>query len=285
MKEQIDVIDEPMIFPKKPIEDIEEEAKKLRPDVIGTEVLTWVIGNVENFIDNQSKIFNLDLVMDNVQGMSETKKLQDLYRAIPDDDEHDTPLIPGDEKLPSFIKEKEELGKRLEKAEKCRRMLDEVTSSAFDHIKESKDMLKQLFDRMIFYYEKIIPNPKNKKRALIIDEELKRLIKQKDECVSVESKKEVQDKIVAKIKEGESLIKFEEFVGAAAITNFEYEAFSVGVKMVEGHNPNMDDNGNEIETETPDEDRKVMKQYTIPEGFTVWIEISFKPKMRQTTLF
>jgi hypothetical protein len=103
---------------------------------------------VQNFIDNQTKIFKLDLVLNNVEGMEETRKLQDLYRAIPDDEE-------TDEKI-------------LEKAQKCRIILNEVTTKAFGYIKESHSLLEQLFDRMIFYYEKIIPSPENNKRAMEI---------------------------------------------------------------------------------------------------------------------
>ena len=34
-----------------------------------------------------------------------------------------------------------------------------------------------------------------------------------------------------------------------------------------------------------EEEREVFKQYTIPEGFTVWIELAFKANSRPTSLF
>ena len=243
-------------FSKKPINDIIEQSKNVNPEKISVEVLTWVINNVESFIDNQNKIFKLDLVVDDVKNMEETKKLLDLYRAIPDDEEKDN--------------------KELDKSEKCRRLLDEITVNAFEHIKGSKELLKKLFERMSFYYEKIIPSPENKRRAMAIDEDLKKLFKQKEEATKEEQVK-IQEKIVEKIKEGESLVKFTELEGSANIINFDYEAFDVGVQIKEGQNPNRP-----IEDT---EEKNILKEYTIPEGFALWVEISYKQKQRPTAMF
>lgn len=252
MSEEKNFEDVDMVFPKRPIEDIIEDSKTINPEKISTEVLTWIIGNVENFIDNQNKIFKLDLVLDNIKEMEETKKLQDLYRAIDDD-------------------------KDLEKVEKTRRLLDGITLKAFNHIKGSKDLLNVLFERMVFYYGRVIPNPENKKRALAIDEELKALFRQKEK-VSDEEKDKIQEKIVEKIKEGESLVKFTELEGSASITNFDYEAFQIGVQITEGSNPNE-------EAEEKPKEKKVIKRYNVPEGFTCWVEISFKYRQRPTNMF
>lgn len=59
------------------------------------------------------------------------------------------------------------------------------------------------------------------------------------------------------VSNGRALVK--ELTGAVDIINFEYEAFSVGVK-VKG------------------------KGYEIPESFTIWVEISFKEN-RPTSIF
>lgn len=241
-------------FLKRPIEEIIEDSKTIVAEKIGLEVLTWVITNVENFIDNQNKMFKLDLVVDKSKGMEETKRLQDLYRAIPEDEENNE--------------------KELERAEKCRRSLDEITTKAFEHIKGSKELLKVLFERMVFYYETVVPNPENKKRALAIDEELKNLFRQKEENKTEEGKAKIQGEIVEKIKEGEKLVKFTELEGIASIANFDYEAFNVGVRISEGQNK-----------DGTNKERKTLKQYNIEEGFTVWVEISFKHKQRPTVMF
>ena len=73
-------------YEKLPIEDILEDAKKIDASLIADEVVVWLEANVENFIDNHSRIFNLDLILDAEDQMVETRKLQDLYRAIPDDE-------------------------------------------------------------------------------------------------------------------------------------------------------------------------------------------------------
>jgi len=243
-----------MVFAKRPLNDIIEDAKTINTEKISLEVLTWIITNVENFIDNQNKIFKLDLVLDNAKGTEETKRLQDLYRAIPDDDE------------------KDEI--KLEKYQECRRMLDGITKTAFEHMKGSKELLDKLYERMIFYYERVIPNPDNKRRALAIDEELKELFRLKERA-NEEDKKWIQDKITETIKEGEKLVKFTELEGSVSITNFDYEAFSVGMQIREGQNPN----------ETEHKEKKVLKSYNIPEGFTIWVEMNFKNKMRPTVMF
>jgi hypothetical protein len=243
------------VFDKRPIEDILEDAKKIDTKKIANEVLNWITSNVENFIDNQSKIFKLDLVMDVAVGTEETKKLQDLYRSIPEDNE-----------------------KELEKSEKCRRILDETTKKAFSYMKDSSASLKTLFDRMVFYYERVIPSPENKRRALAIDEELKELFNKKEQANNSEKTK-LQEEIVAKIKEGEQLVKFTQLEGNVSITNFDYECFSIGVQIREGHNPNED---GEVDKNA---ERKILKNYNIPEGFTVWVEINFKHKQRPTVMF
>jgi hypothetical protein len=62
-------------------------------------------------------------------------------------------------------------------------------------------------------------------------------------------------------------ILLQEVIGEVDITKFEYEAFPIGVKVL-----SSDKNKNE-------EDR-VVKEYAIPEGFTIWMEIAFKAKQQ-----
>jgi len=242
-------------FIKRPIEDILKDSQKIDSHKISREILFWLIANVENFIDNSVKMFKLDLIVDQTSGMEETKKLQDLYRAIPDDEEN------------KII---------LEKSQECRRILDEITALSCNHMKESNDLLQQLFQRMIFYYEKIIPNPENRKRAMQIDEELRNLITKKETLSSENEKQKIQKQIVEKIQEGEKLIQFEKLDGQINITKFDYDAFDVNVQIKEGHNPDADNQLNE---------QKILKQYTIPEGFILWLEICFKQQQRPTSIF
>lgn len=233
------------------IQSIISASESISSDKVGREVLVWVIANVENFIDNQTKIFKLDLIVDNVNEMQETKKLQDLYKSIPDKDECDESII--------------------EESEKCRRILDNITNDAFEYIKTCNFLLIELFNRMSFYYGRIIKSPENKDRALKIDEELKELFYKKENA-SIEDKQEIQNQIVNKIKEGESLVRFSELEGIASITKFEYDAFEVGVKIKDANNEE-------------NQERKVLKEYVIPEGFSVWVEINFKNKQRPTSMF
>ena len=232
------------------IETIINNSKSISPEKIGQEVLAWVISNVENFIDNQNKVFKLDLVVDEAEGMEESKKLNDLYKAIPDDEES--------------------CEKTIDESEKCRRILDEITNKAFEYIKNNV-LLEKLFERMSFYYGRVIKSPENKARAIQIDKELKELFHKKENA-STEDKLEIQKQIVEKIQEGERLVKFSELDGIVSITKFEYDAFEVGVQIKDANNEEG-------------EERKILKDYVIPEGFTIWLEINFKNKQRPTSMF
>ena len=67
--------------------------------------------------------------------------------------------------------------------------------------------------------------------------------------------------------------------GAVNVIKFEYEAFTVDVQV---QSPTFkiqhgDGSINTIESQT--------KEYTVPEGFTVWVEIAFAPKEVTTSIF
>jgi len=242
------------------IEAIINNSKSISPEKIGQEVLAWVISNVESFIDNQNKVFKLDLVVDEAEGMEESKKLNDLYKNIPDDEES--------------------CEKTIDESEKCRRTLDEITNKAFEYIKNNV-LLEKLFERMSFYYGKVIKSPENKARAIQIDKELKELFHKKELILAEDQSKlwnstgaclEIQKQIVEKIQEGERLVKFSELDGIVSITKFEYDAFEVGVQIKDANNEEG-------------EERKILKDYVIPEGFTIWLEINFKNKQRPTSMF
>jgi len=244
-------------FTKRPIEEILKEAKTIDPLKVCNEILAWLITNVENYVDSDNKIFKLDLILDNVIGMFETTKLQDLYRSIPDDDN---------------MTEKE-----LDEATKCREELDKITLKAHEHIKGAKEVLEVLFKRMIFYYEKIVISPENKRKALAIDEDLKQLIKEKE---SASNKEEIQNKITAKIKEGEALVKFEKLDGVVNVSQFVYEAFSVGVQIKANKHTEE-----EVEEKGIEQEKEIVNEYNIPEGFALWLELTYKHKTRPTSIF
>ena len=132
---------------------------------------------------------------------------------------------------------------------------------------EDRENLGNLFNKLIFYYEKIIPNPENKIRAHKIDEEIRELLSKKDNAKSQKTKDGIQKKILTKIDEGIKLLHFQKFDGLATILKFEYESFDVGVQIRDPKN------------------KEVKREYSIPEGFTIWIELSYGIKKRQTAIF
>jgi uncharacterized membrane-anchored protein YhcB (DUF1043 family) len=247
----------------KELSEIIAKSKKIDTELISKEVLTWIINNVEMFVDSTVKTFKLDLIIDDKSTMNETKKLQNLYRQIPDDEK-----LVNNKKL-------------QEKVMEIRETLDEITQKVYECMTQQKEMLDQLFKRMIFFYEKVVPSSENKKRAHEIDEELKNLIFNKDSCKNEEEKKKIQKKIVEKVKEGESLVKFDEMEGTVSILRFEYESFDVSVSINQGMS-NVNEETGEIEES---KNKKTIKSYNIPESLTVWLQISNKIKQKPTVMF
>ena len=261
-EQNFELIETDVDFEKRSIEDILKDAKTIDTKAASEELLQWIDNNIENFVDSQSKIYKLDLVIDDNTSIPMVKKLQDLYRAIPDETEEDANVI-------------EEVSNDLD-CSGCRRKLDKVTEAIYEEIAGAEERLHSLFNRLIYYYEKVIMNPDNKKMALVIDEDLKNLIKAKDAAMAQDTKDKIQEQITKKIGDGEELVKFEKMDGTLKVTKFEYDAFSVGVKIAA---PDIGDSFKQ------DAEKKVVKQYTIPEGFTIWIELAYRLKQRPTTMF
>jgi hypothetical protein len=78
------------------------------------------------------------------------------------------------------------------------------------------------------------------------------------------------------INQGQPLLK--KLSGSVDILEFDYEAFSVGVRVLGGFHKMEDD----VNAESS---KQMIRQYTIPEGFTIAIEISYVDKARSLTLF
>lgn len=235
------------------IKDIEEKATQIDTSLVAEEIINWLSGNVENFIDNAMKVFRVDLVIDSAEGLLETQKLQKLYQSIPDGE----------------LKDNKTNKKLIEKCQECRNILDEVTQKCFEKIKGNKKLLNTLFERMIFYYEKVIPNPDSRTQAIAIDKQLKELVEAKNNAPE-KKKTKIQEKIVELIKEGQALVKYEKLEGFIDFAEFKYESFGMTVTVKEGDNFG---------------DKKVIKDYNIPEGFTTCFEIVYKIKQRPTVMF
>lgn len=141
-------------YEKLPISTILEHSEKIDVALASKEVLTWIANNVEQFIDNQRRMFKLDLIIDAEETMAEIKKLQDLYRAIPNDPSSNVDVDLANDNyndiLASLPQEDQDL---IEQIQGCRSKLDEVTEGVFKAMKSETDLLESLFKRMGFYYE------------------------------------------------------------------------------------------------------------------------------------
>ena len=142
-------------YEKKEIQQILTEIKDVDPKVAAKEIIQWIINNVEQFVDNKKKMFKLDLIIDAEDGSTETlpvtRKLQDLYRAIPNDPELDVNNI--ENTVQCFNHLSDDQLKVLEQIQHCKEVLDAITHDIYLCMKSNNDMLVELFKRMSYYYE------------------------------------------------------------------------------------------------------------------------------------
>jgi len=179
-------------YEKKQIPEILEESKSIDVAAAAKEILTWTANNVEQFIDNQKRMFKLDLIIDVEEGAEETlpafRQLQNLYRSIPNDPvseaEGDLTEANYNEIIAQLPPEDQAL---IDEIQACRASLDEVSNEVFEEMKKDEEMLTALFKRMVFYYE------------------------------------------MQGISQGEMLL--EALTGEVAIIKFEYESFPVSVQV------------------------------------------------------
>ena len=71
----------------------------------------------------------------------------------------------------------------------------------------------------------------------------------------------------------------EEICGEVDVVNLEYEAFPMGVKVYAPTTEGIDENGNIVKSGGEE-----VKDYVVPEGFTILLEIAFKTN-KQMSLF
>jgi len=223
-----------MKFEKKTLEEITELSQNVDTDKAAEEILKWLTENVAHYIDNKEREFRIDLVIEekSSENMENIKLLQDLYRAIPDDEDYvDADKI--EELMASGNLEDALKDEDLQKIVACRETLDNLSFQIHDKMRES-DKLPGLFEAMIYYYEMI------------------------------------------GINEGMPLLK--DLSGEVDIIEFEYEAFNIGVNVVSGLVDSQDESAKV-------KDKKIVQQYTIPEGFTILLEIAFMDQSRSLGMF
>jgi len=130
-RDSVDIVATPtvaeqiMSVPKLSADEIRKRMKEIDAKVVASEVLDWLIQNVENYIDNCQKTFRLVLTVV-ADIMPVTKALQDLYMAVPDEEGVIGELMDG---------------------------LDAVTEKAKLHMQADKERTEKLFKRLVFFYE------------------------------------------------------------------------------------------------------------------------------------
>lgn len=205
-----------------------DDSKTVDPKKVAAEVLDWIADNVAYFIDNKSRMFKLDLIIDDTKAeqFPETKKLQDLYHSIPDEKGIVDLSKVVNKDIDWTMDLTPEENRMLELHGNCRSELDKVTEAAYNAMLVDKERLLKVYDKMSFFYE------------------------------------------MKGINKGKFLIQ--ELDGAIGIMRFEYEAYAVPVEVVK-KKMEQQENGSLVQKES-----EMLYKYVIPEGFSIWIEISLK---------
>ena len=134
------------------INQIITAAKTIDPKKIAEEVLDFVASNVSNFIDNHERVFKIDLVIDSSKAdkLAETKKLQDLYYAIPEE----KTVNFREAYDPSWIeKVTAEDDKNMASYISCRDELDKITTQAYAFMCTDEERKYKIFKEMSYYFE------------------------------------------------------------------------------------------------------------------------------------
>jgi hypothetical protein len=132
IKDQMEITEEP----KRIIttDEIRSMAEEINPGDVAKEIMSWLIANVEQYIDNNEKIFRLYLAVDCKEKMPESMKLQELYMAIPPP------------------KDDNDVNGAVEEAELLD-ILDDVCEEVHEVINTDEQGIKDLFKRLIFFFE------------------------------------------------------------------------------------------------------------------------------------
>jgi hypothetical protein len=203
--------------------EIITEAKKIDTEKVAKEILNWLIENVENYIENHTGTYLIDLILDktstSVINMEETKKLQSLYDSLLSltDSLNINNKITLNQEYKEF-----DLSNNSQQLS-ASNILDTVVAEAHKKMKYQNDLSKKLFERMAYYYE------------------------------------------FSGFFNGTLLIK--KLSGGINITKFTYDTFSVNVKVRDVLTNN------------------ITKEYQIPEGFSLRLDIAFSPESTPTSLF
>lgn len=215
---------------KQNLEKIAADAKGIDTTKASSEILNWVANNVVYFIDNKTKMFKLDLIIDDskAEEFPETKKLQDLYRAIPEEttmDAIDMSKVQRDDWTTwekGLSKADNDL---LELYGNCRTELDKTTALIYDAMCQDSEGKAKVYEKMSYFYE------------------------------------------LKGINKGNFLLQ--ELEGAVGVMRFEYESYSVPVTITKKRNIQQADGSVRQEEDG-------VSTYTIPDGFSIWLEISFR---------
>ena len=148
-------------YTKMSIPDIIKAVNELDPEAIAIEVLLWAIRNVESYVESDKRFYQLNLILDSEDDadgeleMPEIRKLQTLYRSIPDDSS-----VMSQEDLERILKENnytldEKESAKLDVIINCKKTLDDIVEKAYTIMQGLDKHLETLYKRLIWYYEMV----------------------------------------------------------------------------------------------------------------------------------
>jgi len=113
------------------LDQIKDKSQNINVKEAASEVLNWLINNVEEYIDNKETIFSLYFPIDKIQleNLPNVLNLGSLYLTMDKED--------------------------IQDETKCMDFLNNITNLVKTEIINNKELLDKLFKKLIYYYEMI----------------------------------------------------------------------------------------------------------------------------------
>jgi hypothetical protein len=129
----------------KSFEDFKAEVDVLSHEDLATEVVDWMINNVESYIDNHETVFRLALNVGSEEAMPVAYKIEQLFIELAE-----TFVFDDVESLEELTEGQEAM---LEEETQRSVYLHKFIDKAHSYMQESEEHMNRLFEKLKYYYE------------------------------------------------------------------------------------------------------------------------------------
>lgn len=271
-------------------QELESRAAAVDTELAARQLVEWLLANVDSYIDNHKKEYNLNFFARESDGMEELAKIESMFDELEVSD-IEVPEVSVDQ-LAGLSEQEDDSFKRMQELLDKHRAGEELTDDEQDEIRcflYGKDL--NLADLNLDEEQEAIVKEESEKLTVLYDlvEEVKKsLLATDDLCRQLFEKMVFYYELAGVRGDGDGNAKLVErnLDGYVKVTEFLYEPYELPVTVTE-KKPLLDDEGDFILDENGDVQIEVAEQKTIriPPSFTLDLKIEFWEKPVQTSLF